>query len=101
MDQLGERMTWNRLPMVFQKRAVAMGGRSLQKTNAESARGFVWKRARGRASGLLRSGRQWWIWKVFFNDYAQLKSMGARAHNEYIYFAPSRVGDYEDQNDLT
>ena len=22
-------------------------------------------------------------------------------HNEYIYFAPSRVGDYEDQNDLT
>ena len=57
--------------------------------------------ARGRASGLLRSGRQWWIWKVFLNDYAQLKSMGARAHNEYIYFAPSRVGDYEDQNDLT
>ena len=36
---------------------MAMGGQSLQKTNAESAVGFVWKRARGRASGLLRSGR--------------------------------------------
>ena len=63
MDQLGERMTWNRLPMVFQKRVVAMGGQSLQKTNAESAVVFVWKRARGRASGLSRSGRQWWVWK--------------------------------------
>ena len=37
----------------------------------------------------------------FLNDYALLKSMVGRAHNEYIYVAPSRVGDYEDQNDLT